>query len=166
MMKYTWTIDTHLEETDVLAGRVHRPRFVSGPYNDNRIQVRWFKDTLSNDGLGLLFFGDEAMGPPQSAHGGAVAAVLDEAMGHVCWLHQHAVLAGKIEVRFLLPAPLHTQLYIRSQIISISGRKIEVQSRMYLEDQRTVAESKGLFIQLSDEARAAFEAYDQSLIDS
>ena len=75
---------------------------------------------------GRLWFGRNAAGPPGHAHGGAQAAVLDEAMGGVCWYNGYSVLAGEITVRFLKPLPLGFDTFVFAQIDGVAGRKLRV----------------------------------------
>ena len=44
------------------------------------------------------------MGPPGHVHGGAMAAALDEAMGAVCWMNGHPVVAATISREIRLDA--------------------------------------------------------------
>ncbi|MBK8138548.1 MAG: PaaI family thioesterase [Chloroflexi bacterium] len=47
---------------------------------------------------GEIVFDAAKQGPPGCAHGGAVATVLDEAMGAVAWFNGHSALAVNLNV--------------------------------------------------------------------
>ena len=92
------------------------------------------------------------MGPPGHVHGGAMAAALDEAMGAVCWMNGHRVVAATITVTFLTMLPIQTETILEASIVRIEGRKLSTRARITdLKDQK-VAEAEGLFIILKDQA--------------
>ena len=75
-----------------------------------------------------------------------MAAVLDEAMGGVCWMNQHQVLAARLLVTFLQPLPLDTHTTVDAWIVSVDGRKVSVRSRLLDATDQVLAEAEGLFI--------------------
>jgi len=80
---------------------------------------------------GRAFFGkDGCEGPPGHAHGGSMAAVLDEAMGTVCWDNGFQVLAGEIAVRFHAPLPLNRDTRVLAEITAVEGRKVRVSASL------------------------------------
>jgi len=97
------------------------------------------------------FFGRETQGPPGHVHGGAMAAVLDEAMGCACWMNGYRTVAAKISVSFLEMLKLETETTVESRIESVEGRKVYLRATL-MDGQRRVAESDGLFIVLREEA--------------
>ena len=81
--------------------KVGERTFASG---EDRIELRLYAD---GDGLsGKVWFGPEAEGPPGHAHGGSIATVLDQAMGHCAWYKGHPCVAGQFTVQFRSMAPL------------------------------------------------------------
>ena len=58
--------------------------FVSGAEAGRRTRVAYFRAPGSDHLHAWVWFGPGSEGPPESVHGGAIAAVLDEAMGAVC----------------------------------------------------------------------------------
>jgi hypothetical protein len=63
-------------------------------------------------------------------HGGAIAAVLDEAMGGVCWMNGHPVVGARITINYLHLTPLGFEGRVESWIEHIDGRKISIKSKL------------------------------------
>ena len=61
-------------------------------------------------------FGATTMGPPGHVHGGAMAATLDEAMGAVCWMNGHKVVAATITINFLSMLPIETETIVEARL--------------------------------------------------
>lgn len=110
-------------------------------------------------GMGVAFYQDEGVisatvtllpehqGPPGHAHGGALSAILDEAMGAAAWCAGKAVLAAKLEISFRAPTPLGAELIIAARVVRQDGRKVFVESEVRLPGGRVCVEGKGLFIE-------------------
>ncbi len=108
---------------------------------------------------GILYcrswFGRETQGPPGHVHGGAMAAVLDEAMGGACWMNGHRTVAAKISVSFLAMLKLESETTVEAWIESVDRRKIYLRAKMTAEAGQPIAEADGLFIVLRDETLKA-----------
>ena len=103
------------------------------------------------------WFGAKTMGPPGHVHGGAMAATLDEAMGAVCWMNGHKVVAATITINFLAMLPIETETIVEARIERIEGRKVQLRSSIKNPSGLIVAEGSGLFIVLKDDALRALE---------
>jgi len=80
---------------------------------------------------GQIIFGAAGCeGPPGHAHGGSVAAVLDEGMGACAWLNEQHVLTSEIAVRYLAPVPLDTPVELLAEIEEIAGRRVMVRGEL------------------------------------
>ena len=71
-----------------------------------------------------LLLNDSQQGPPNYAHGGASAAILDEAMGLVVWAAGLEVAAVNLEINYQKPLPLHQPLRVEARITKKDQRKI------------------------------------------
>jgi acyl-coenzyme A thioesterase PaaI-like protein len=91
------------------------------------------------------------MGPPGHVHGGAMASALDEAMGAVCWMNQHRVVAATITVNFLAMLKIDTETILEGAIERVEGRKVSTRASLTDLSGRRIAEATGLFIVLKDE---------------
>ena len=128
-----------------------RGSFVSGEPAEGRLRVCYFRCSEDDRLVGRAWFGSGAEGPPGHAHGGAVAAVLDEAMGSTAWLAGYPVVAAHIEVDFRRMLPLGTDAHLEAWIEGVDGRKVSVRGRLAGEDEVPFAESAGLFVVLDPE---------------
>jgi acyl-coenzyme A thioesterase PaaI-like protein len=122
------------------------PSFVSGDAESSRLRIAYFRKAGDDHLFARVWFGPGAEGPPGHAHGGAMASVLDEAMGGVCWMNHHQVLAARLSVTFLRPLALDTHTAVDAWIVSVDGRKRSVRARLVDATGHVVAEAEGLFI--------------------
>jgi acyl-coenzyme A thioesterase PaaI-like protein len=125
--------------------------FVSGDPTGDRLRVRYFQDEADRV-CARAWFGPGAVGPPGHAHGGAMAAVLDEAMGVAAWVAGHPVVAGRLAVDFRRMLPLGTVASVTTEVHAVEGRKVRVSARLADDRDVTVAEGEATFVQLRLEA--------------
>lgn len=135
-----------------------RRNFVSGDPEGDRIRIRFYQREADGHFVGKVWFGPQAEGPPLCAHGGSIAAVLDDAMGRACWVAGHMVLAGRIGIEFLKKVPLGRTLVVEAWVAEVDGRKVHARGRV-LEGEgpgaAELARSDGTFIEIT---REYFEA--------
>lgn len=123
-------------------------RFVSGDPTGERFRVRYYRDHESRL-VARIWFGPETEGPPGHAHGGSIAAVLDEVLGLAAWAAGHAIVVGKLNVHFQKLLPLRTVVEVRSRIVSAEGRKVLVHGGIHGPGGIIYAEADCLCITLS-----------------
>ena len=128
-----------------------RSFLVANPSGES-VRIAYFRRPESGTLYSKAWFGRETQGPPGHVHGGAMAAVLDEAMGGACWMNGHRTVAAKISVSFLEMLKLETETTVEAWIEKTDGRKIYLRAKMSQLDGRPIAEADGLFIVLRDEA--------------
>ncbi len=116
-----------------------------------RIDVVYYFEKASGRILAKVVFGEEAQGPPGYAHGGAIAAVLDESMGAASWLNGFMVMTAKLELNYLKAVPLHEKVFIEAWITEADEKKIHLHSRLIDKTGKPYSTGKGLFIKLSKE---------------
>lgn len=121
----------------------------------DRVRLAYFRRPDAPDLYAKAWFGAKTMGPPGHVHGGAMAATLDEAMGAVCWMNGHKVVAATITISFQAMLPIETETIVHAAIDRVEGRKIHVRSRLIDPSGRVVTEGSGLFIALKDAALKA-----------
>lgn len=125
--------------------------FVSGDPDGDRLRIKYYLRDEDQRLFGKVWFGPNTMGPPGHAHGGSMAAVLDEAMGFGAWVAGHGVLAAKIGIEFKNMLPIGTDTTVEAWIESIEGRKVRTKATItHPATGRTFAEGEGLFIKLAD----------------
>jgi acyl-coenzyme A thioesterase PaaI-like protein len=111
-------------------------------------------------GVGIVLFGHEdgtitadftytiaQQGPPGHAHGGASAAVLDEAMGAVVWFNGFMVVVANLNIDFRRPVPLAVPVQVKSWVVAQDGRKVTTQSELRLPGGEVAVAGKGLFVE-------------------
>jgi acyl-coenzyme A thioesterase PaaI-like protein len=97
-------------------------------------------------------------GPPGHAHGGALAAILDEIMGTAAWQAGHMVMAANLNIDFRYPVPLGVPLQVTSIVTGQDGRKISARADIRLPDGQIATVGKGLFV----EAKQMFASPEES----
>ncbi len=119
--------------------------FVCGNENPHSIGITMFVD---DDGvLTSEFTLTEAhQGPPGHSHGGASAAVLDEAMGLVVWAAGHKVAAVNIEINYHKPLPLNQPLTLEARITQKDERKIFSTGEIKLADSTVAVSGRGIYV--------------------
>jgi acyl-coenzyme A thioesterase PaaI-like protein len=124
-------------------------------HEGDRVRIAYFRKPNEPQLYAKAYFGTKTMGPPGHVHGGAMAAALDEAMGAVCWMNGHRVVAATISVKFIAMLKIERETILEAAIDRIEGRKVHIQSSLTDLDGRKVAEGTGLFIILKDEVLQA-----------
>jgi acyl-coenzyme A thioesterase PaaI-like protein len=127
--------------------------FVVGDPSGDGIRLFFYKSARPNELLAKVWFGKKCSGPPGHAHGGSIAAVLDEIMGGAGWYCGYPVVAGKIEVDFLKMVKLKETYILQGRIMRKEGRKVFIEG--YLIDRlgHLFAKSKGIFIKIRPAVR-------------
>jgi acyl-coenzyme A thioesterase PaaI-like protein len=105
-------------------------RFVSGDPDGNRFRIRFFRDGEKHLHA-RVWFGPETEGPPGHAHGGSVAAVLDESLGLAAWAAGYPIVVGNLNISFRNMLPLQKVVTVESRVVSAEGRKIMVHGRIF-----------------------------------
>lgn len=92
-------------------------------------------------------------GAPGLAHGGLVAAVMDETLGFMLWMLATSGVTARLEVSFRTPVPIHRTVTTRARCTGVAGRKIFGYADMHLGDLDgpLLAEASGLFVIVGEE---------------
>lgn len=87
-------------------------------------------------------------GAPGIAHGGVLAAVMDEALGSLNWLLRRPAVTANLDVDFLHPVAVETTLWVYARIVSAEGRKVATEGGARLEGPEGIEclRATGLFI--------------------
>jgi acyl-coenzyme A thioesterase PaaI-like protein len=105
-------------------------RFVSGDPDGDRFRVRYYLDSMKHL-KARIWFGPETEGPPNHAHGGSIAAVLDEVLGLAAWAAGYPIVVGNLNASFRNLLPLQQVVTVETKVVSAEGRKIMVHGRIY-----------------------------------
>ncbi|HVT15978.1 MAG TPA: PaaI family thioesterase [Thermoanaerobaculia bacterium] len=129
-----------------------RGSFITGEPEGHRLRVRYFVRERDGRLVGRAWFGPGAQGPPGHAHGGSIAAVLDEAMGAAAWMAGHLTVAARLETDFRRMLPLGTDATLEAWVERIEDRKVWTAARLLDgEDGEPFAAAKALFVKLDPE---------------
>lgn len=103
-----------------------------------------------NEVVASFTFGPAHEGGPYLAHGGAVAAVCDDLLGHVLRLVGTPAVTGRLEVDYIRPVALGERLRLVARLDRREGRKLWIVCEGRDEkkgDARFAA--RGLFVQVA-----------------
>lgn len=89
-------------------------------------------------------------GAPGFAHGGALATILDDALGSLLMLLRVPAVTAKLEVDYRRPAFLGRRFEVEAWVESRDGRKLRLAGEIRETGER-VAEARGLFVQVDPE---------------
>lgn len=155
---FEWTLPVpeNLHQLEDFKVGGNGPQFVSAGQDEQRIIARYFVGEDDGAIRGHVRFGDRAQGPPGCAHGGALAAVLDELMGIAAWRQDLDVVAAELRTSYRRPTPLWTELYLRAWIVSIDGRRAEIASEVTLSDGTVCCKGEGTFVNIGKDKYKEF----------
>lgn len=119
--------------------------FVCGTDNPHSIGITMFVD---EEGVLTSEFTltKAQQGLPGHAHGGASAAVLDEAMGLVVWAAGHKVAAANIEINYHRPLPLDQPLNLEARVTQIDKRKIFSSGEIKSAEGTVFVSGRGIYV--------------------
>jgi uncharacterized protein (TIGR00369 family) len=122
----------------------HGNCFVCGTSNPRALGLVWYADPDGNI-YAEFTFDEHQQGPPGHVHGGASAAVLDEAMGAAVWVAGLQVVAARLEVDYKRPIPLGQKVSIQARISEQHERKTFATAEIILPDGQIAATGKGIY---------------------
>jgi acyl-coenzyme A thioesterase PaaI-like protein len=95
---------------------------------------------------GRFFVKQDHQGAPGLAHGGVLAAALDEAMALVLWDEGAFGLTRRLEVDLLAPAPVGTFVRVEARLEHSEGRTLRLRASASSEEGRELAAARGVFV--------------------
>ena len=148
--------------------------FVSGDPSNHRLSVRYFKQDADGSLFGKVLFGPGTQGPPDHAHGGSMAALMDEAMGGSAWMVGFPVVAAQLNITFRTMLPLGTRCLVKARVLEIKGRKIQTTGELVsATEEKLFCKGEALFVildhgkieSLSDKAQVIVERMKKQDVD-
>ncbi len=122
---------------------------ITGQANPIAPPFRMWPDWEARVARGEGRFGAAYEGGPGIAHGGFVAAALDELLGMATIFSGGPGMTGELTVRYRRPTPLHTDLTLEGRLDGQRGRRLELSGELRAGDE-LIAEATGLFIAVGD----------------
>jgi acyl-coenzyme A thioesterase PaaI-like protein len=95
---------------------------------------------------GRFFVKQDHQGPPGFAHGGVMAAALDEAMALLLFERGKFAVTGRLEVDLMAPAPVGTFVQVSARLESEGERTLELSAEATGEDRGRLAAARGRFV--------------------
>ncbi|MBI1855867.1 MAG: PaaI family thioesterase [Chloroflexi bacterium] len=119
--------------------------FVCGSENPHSIGITMW---VNDDGVMTSEFTltNAQQGPPGYSHGGASAAILDEAMGLVVWAAGMKVAAVNLEINYHKPLPLQQHLTLEARITEKDERKVFSAGEIRLPDGTIAVSGRGIYV--------------------
>ena len=127
----------------------HGMCFVCGTENPNSIGVQWHVHEDKSI-FGEITLNDKQQGPPGHVHGGASAALLDEAMGAAVWQAGYMVMAVNLNVNYRRPLPLGVPVQVTAVFDKKDGRKVYAKGEIRLPDDTVAVEATGIYVEVND----------------
>jgi acyl-coenzyme A thioesterase PaaI-like protein len=119
--------------------------FGCGPAHPDGLRVRCYR---TGEGVASpIIIAQRYEGPPGGAHGGIVAAYLDEVLAAAAARASgHASVTGELTVRYVKPVPTETPLLGRGRLVTDHGRYIDVEGSLEtFAGQAVLAKARGRF---------------------
>lgn len=118
--------------------------FVCGADNPHSIGLTWF---IENGILTAEFtLNKSQQGPPNHAHGGASAAILDEAMGLAVWAAGYKVAAVHLQINYHKPLALHEKFFVEAKVSKVEEKKIFSQGEIKSADSTVFVSGSGIYV--------------------
>ena len=126
--------------------------FVSGQLNPSGLRLHYELEH-GEDGRRMVVTewtpGEEHVGFPGVAHGGLLAAILDDSMGRVAVLRRRWVVTARMEVRYRAAAPLGVPLRFEAWETRHRRQAMHAEGRARLGDGTVVADAGATYLPLT-----------------
>lgn len=126
--------------------RTHDPMCMGcGPANTSSLGLAV---SIDDDRVrGHVLLDDRHTGAPGFAHGGAIAAVMDDLFGHVLIGLDRPAVTATLTVEFRAPALLGRRLELEAWCERIEGRKLHLRGEIR-DEETVVAEGRAIFVEV------------------
>jgi acyl-coenzyme A thioesterase PaaI-like protein len=109
-------------------GRFHQC-FGCGPGHPTGLHIRCFK--TAEGVISPIIVPGQYSGPPGAAHGGIVAAYLDEVLAAASFrATARAAVTGELTIRYVKPVPVETPIIGKGSLVADHGRYVDVEGRL------------------------------------
>ena len=124
--------------------------FGCGKQNEFGLKLELEFDDDTKTAYGEYVAHEKLEGPPNIIHAGIIAAILDETMITVNKYIERVALTSELTIRYLQPAFVNENLYIRGWYVKKSKTTIENRAEIENEMGKVVARAKGKYIEVDD----------------
>jgi acyl-coenzyme A thioesterase PaaI-like protein len=139
---FTLTIPTFEEIGD---GQLFSDSIVAGAANPMGLAAQLWRD--GDVACMQVTLGKAFEGAPGRAHGGVIAALLDEVMGLMNVIHGAMAYTAQLDITYIAPTPVGEPIVARAWLAEQDNRKQYVEATLHA-NQQLVARAKALFISI------------------
>ncbi len=138
----------HFDNLTPFAHAAQNRCFGCGEANSHGLRLEFF---LAEDGTVVcpVTIPDSFEGHPGFLHGGIIATLLDETMSKAVRARGLNAMTRHLEVDYLRPVPSQLPIRMEGHIVRSEGRKHWVEAHILNSEGKTLAQSKGLFVEVS-----------------
>lgn len=105
--------------------------FICGKDNPYGLQIKPILDRETRCAMLDLQIPQRFQGWQGIAHGGILAALLDEVSVHACMSESNQFVTAGINVRYLKPVPIEQPVRVVAKVSSVKRRKLTVAAELY-----------------------------------
>ena len=140
-------MDLPTEKLTPMAHKAQNCCFGCGPANAGGLHLEFL---LAEDGrvVCLPTIPDSFEGPAGYLHGGIIATLLDEAMSKSVRAQGLTAMTRQMEINYLRPVPPGAPIRVEGRLVRSEGRKHWSEARIVDTRGHTLADAKGLFIEV------------------
>ncbi len=124
--------------------------FGCGQENERGLKLKLDFDDDTKTAYGEYIAHELLEGVPNIIHSGIVSTILDETMTTVNKYLEMMAMTSELTVRYLQPAYINENLYIRGWFVKKSKRVIENRAEIENEMGKIVARAKGKYIEVDE----------------
>jgi uncharacterized protein (TIGR00369 family) len=136
-----------------------RSCFVCGRENGAGLRTRWVNDRAAREVRSTLVLAEHFHGYPGIAHGGIVAALLDEAMVRSLLLEgdfEDLMVTGRMTVSYRRATPTSRPIAIVGRLVKRGSSRATAEAEIRLDDGTVTAEAEGLLTRPPPDVAAAW----------
>jgi uncharacterized protein (TIGR00369 family) len=138
-----------------------RSCFVCGRDNDGGLRAGWVSDRAAGEVRSTLVLAERFHGYPGIAHGGVVAALLDEAMVRSLLLDgsfDDLMVTGRMTVSYRRATPTAEPITVVGRLLKRSSSRATAAAELRLADGTVTAEAEGLLTRPPPDVARAWDA--------
>lgn len=125
-------------------------RAFTGGGSERIIPVTYYRRPSDKRLVALTGFTERVEGAPGQAHGGAILAVLDEALGAAAWIEGYPVFTVRLNAEFRKSVPIPSELLVETEILRVRHRLVSVRGGLVGPDGTCYAKSDAEYFLLDD----------------
>ena len=135
-----------MSETVTLAPNPANKCFGCGGDNAGGMKLTFEQDNVNRKIVGRFVLGERYQGGGGFAHGGIIAALLDEAMGKACRFREVRAVTAELRVEYLKPVNVQGEIVVEGRETERKGRNLFMTGEIRNGAGEVLARGKGRFV--------------------